>query len=112
MASSYGAFHIIFILSPLIICGWIVLAIGAYLARVLGILQSIALGLMAMLMLGVLKGSTIVSVIATAGLCVALIPLGVKIILDNPRPNTFTIVKWCLFLLGLVIILYFLGQAG
>ncbi|HEX6925544.1 MAG TPA: hypothetical protein VF167_08940 [Longimicrobiaceae bacterium] len=64
---SYGANHIVKTLNPAIMLGWIVLAIGAYRAGTLGLVRSVALGLMACLMMGVLKGSSIVSVIAAGG---------------------------------------------
>jgi hypothetical protein len=80
VADSYPAFHLFRVISFAIIPGWILLAVGAYRSRTLGPLRSVALGLMAALMSGVLKGSTTVSVVATTGLCVALVPLGVKVL--------------------------------
>ncbi|HZF39795.1 MAG TPA: hypothetical protein VE715_13290 [Blastocatellia bacterium] len=111
-AGSYGAFHIVSILTPLILFGWIALAIGAYLSRTLGLFRSIALGLMSALMIGVLKGSSLVSVVAIGGLCVALVPLGVKVLREGPKPSYRTILGWSVLMIGLVIILFFLGQAG
>jgi hypothetical protein len=58
MATTYGAFQPISVFTPAILVGWIVLAIGAYLSRVLPLWRAIALGLMSGLMIGVLKGST------------------------------------------------------
>ncbi|MBI2404297.1 MAG: hypothetical protein HYV20_16485 [Gemmatimonadetes bacterium] len=48
-----------------------------------------ALGLMAALMSGVLKGSTMASVAATTGLCVAPVPLGIQVLrrLDTDSPS-------------------------
>ncbi|QMU31474.1 hypothetical protein HUW48_07000 [Adhaeribacter radiodurans] len=112
VASSYGAYHIVSALSPFILFGWVVLAIGAYISGVLRIVPSLALGLMALLMIGVLKGSSATSVVATTGLCVAFIPLGLKVISNGPQPKLVTVVKWTVFLIVLLIILYFLGQAG
>ena len=57
VANSYGAFQVVSGLTAAILFGWIVLAIGAYLSGTLGLLRSIALGLMSALMIGVLKGS-------------------------------------------------------
>src|SRR5215510_1213055 len=112
VAGSYGAFHIVSALNPVIFFGWIALAIGAYLSGTLGLFRSIALGLMSALMIGVLKGSSLVSVIAISGLCVALAPLGVKVLREGPTPSYRTIFGWSVLIIGLVIALFFFGQAG
>jgi hypothetical protein len=112
VAGSYGAFHIVSMLNPVIFFGWIALAIGAYLSGTLGLFRSIALGLMSALMIGVLKGSSIVSVVAIGGLCVALLPLGIKVLREGPMPSYRTILGWSVLMIGLLAILFFLGQAG
>ena len=112
VADAYGAFHIVSVISPLIMFGWIILAIGAYLSGTLGLIRSVALGLMAMLMIGVLKGSSVVSVIATAGLCIALVPLGVKVLRAPPVPGYRVITIRLLFFICLLIFLFFFGQLG
>ncbi|WP_420150786.1 hypothetical protein [Spirosoma sp.] len=112
VADSYGAFHIVATLSAAILFGWIILAIGAYLYGVLNLLRSIALGTMSVLMLGVLKGSSLASVLATAGLCTALIPLGVQILRSGPAPGQRSIWSWSALMAGLIALMYFLGQAG
>jgi hypothetical protein len=112
VADSYGAFHIVATLSATIMFGWIVLAIGAYRSGTLGLIRSMALGMMSALMLGVLKGSSFVSVLATACLCVALIPLGVNVLRDGPAPGTQAMLGWLALILGLVTLMFFLGQAG
>ncbi|PSR57228.1 hypothetical protein AHMF7605_08695 [Adhaeribacter arboris] len=112
IASSYGAYHIVSGLSPFILLGWIVLAIGAYISGVLRLVPALALSLMTILMIGVLKGSSFTSVIATTGLVVALVPLGIKIISEGPKPVFKAIIKWTFLLLALILVLYFLGQAG
>ena len=112
VADYYGTFDIIATLSGAILSGWIVLAIGAYLSGTLGLLRSIALALMAAVMIGVLKGSTLVSVAATAGLCVALVPLGIKVLRQGPVPRFRAVFSWSLLIIGLVVVLYFFGQAG
>ncbi|MDB5241706.1 MAG: hypothetical protein JWP57_2331 [Spirosoma sp.] len=112
VADSYGAFHIVASLSAAILFGWTILAIGAYSSGTLNLLGSLALGLMSALMLGVLKGSSVVSVLATVGLCIALIPLGIKVLRDGPVPTTQSILGWSMLMLGLVTLMYFFGQAG
>jgi hypothetical protein len=112
VASSYGAFHIVSMLNACIFFGWIALAIGAYLSGVLGLPRAIAMGLMTALMIGVLKGSSIVSAIATGGLCVALAPLGIKVLLEGPMPRSRAVLGWSFLIIGLLVILFFLGQAG
>lgn len=112
IAASYGAFNIIATLNGAVMLGWIVLAIGAYLSGTLGLARSVALGLMAALMLGVLKGSSWVSVVVTAGLCMALVPLGVEVLKDGPAPSYKAAASWSLMMIVVVAIFYFLGQEG
>jgi hypothetical protein len=112
VGDSYGGFHIISTLNGAILLGWIALAIGAYLSGTLGLVRSIAFACMSALMLGVLKGSSVVSVIATVGLCVALIPLGFQVLKDGPVLSYKTIGSWILIVTAVVTLLFFLGQAG
>ncbi|GAB4016386.1 hypothetical protein [Spirosoma koreense] len=112
IADAYGAFHIVSTLSAAIMFGWVILAIGTYRSGVLGLVGSLGLGLMSALMLGVLKGASSVSVLATTGLCVALFPLGKQVLMDGPLPKSRTILSWSLLILGLVTLMYFFGQAG
>lgn len=112
VADSYGAFNIMATLNGTIMFGWLILAIGSYLSGTLGLFRSIGLGLMAALMLGVLKGTSFVSVVAAAGLCFALVPLGFKVLNGNPMPTFKTAAGWSFAIIVVVIILYFLGQAG
>ncbi|GHO48334.1 hypothetical protein [Ktedonospora formicarum] len=112
VADSYGTYHIFHAASPAIILGWVVLAIGAYSSRTMGWFRSVALGLTATLPLGILKGTTPFSVVATLGLCVALIPQGVQILCAGPRPQVRVIIRWLLFLIGLAITFFLIGEAG
>ena len=83
VSDSYRAFHVFRYLNGSIMLGWVILAIGAYRSGTLGPVRSVALGLMVMLPFGTLKGTEIRS-IAIAGLCVAMIPLGVAMLRDGP----------------------------
>lgn len=112
VADSYGAFHILSTLNGAILVGWVVLAIGAYLSGTLGLFRSIALACMSAMMLGVLKGSSIVSVIATLGLCIAFLPFGFRVLKDGPNKSRKTIAGWLLLITALIVCLFFLGQAG
>lgn len=112
IADTYGAYHIFHALSPAIFAGWIVLAIGAYRSGTLGVIRSVSLALMASLMMGVLKGSSPTSVVATAGLCVALVPLDIQVLRDGPMPRPRVLFGWCLLMIGLVVLFYFLGELG
>lgn len=112
VADSYGAFHIIAALSPLIFFGWVVLAIGTYLSGTLGLIRAIALGSMSALMMGVLKGSTWVSVIAVSGLCIALVPLGFKILSEKPTPSVGSFVIRFLLMIVFGALLLFIGRLG
>jgi hypothetical protein len=112
IADSYGAYHIVSSLSGAIMFGWLILAIGTYRSGVLTLVGSIGLGLMSALMLGVLKGASPVSVLATTGLCIALLPLGHRVLTSGPIPPPLTILGWIALMLGLAVLMYFFGQAG
>ena len=112
VAASYGAFHIVSALNGTILFGWILLAIGAYLSGTLGPIRSIALASMSALMMGVLKGSSPVSVIAATGLCIALVPLGVKVIWTNPLPTLRSAMGWLALVIVVIAALFILGQLG
>ncbi|MEU6553252.1 hypothetical protein ABZ915_23660 [Streptomyces sp. NPDC046915] len=112
VGETYGAFHVFSALNAAIMGGWILLAIGAYRSQELGPLRAAALALVSAMPLGVLKGTTAWSVAAAAGLCVALVPLGVNAWRTGPvaRP---TVMVGRLVLVGVVGTAMFLfGQAG
>jgi hypothetical protein len=112
VAASYGAFHVVSALNGAILFGWIILAIGAYLSGTCGLVRSIALGLMSALMIGVLKGSSAMSVIAVAGLCLALVPLGIDILTARPNPPIRTVMAWSSAVTALIAAFFVLGQLG
>jgi drug/metabolite transporter (DMT)-like permease len=89
-----------------------VLAIGAYLSGVLGLIRSLALGMMAALMIGVLKGTSTTSIVAGSGLCVALIPLGFTVLREPPAPRWQDYLLWFGLLAILLPVMFFLGQKG
>jgi len=97
-AVSFGAF-----------CGWMVLAIGAFLSGTLGLFRSISLALMSALMLGTLKGTTVTSIVATAGLCVALAPLGIRVLRYGSAPNLRTALLQGLAAIGVIALFFILG---
>lgn len=103
VSDSYRAFHIFRYLNADIMLGWLILAIGAYRSRTLGPARSIALGLMVMLPFGTLKGTEIRS-IAIAGLCVALVPLGVAMLRDGP-PLSRRARSWLIALILLNVVM-------
>jgi hypothetical protein len=112
VSAGYGAFHIFATLNLAILAGWIVLALGAWRTRVLGPVRAAALGLTAALPLGVLKGTTPLSLVALAGLCAGLMPLGLALLREGPRPSRKAVLRWVpltLVTLGLMVVL---GQAG
>jgi hypothetical protein len=112
VGASYGSFHVVSSLNAAILLGWILLAIGAYLSGTLGLIRSIALGLMSALMMGVLKGSSIVSVVSASGLCIAFVPLGFKVLRTPTAPSIGRLMLG--FALGLVLVagLFYIGQLG
>lgn len=90
VSESYQDLHLFSFLSFTIMFGWYVLAFATYRAKVLGVVGSIGLATMGLLPLGVLKGTEFVSIIGTAGLCVALVPAGIRALLESPRPSRKT----------------------
>ena len=112
IAITYGAFHIVSVLSAPLLFGWIILAIGTYLSGTMGMLRSICLATMSALMIGVLKGTSITSVVSTMGLCIAFVPLGVQVLRTGPKPSNKMILAWSVLIFVLITAFYFLGQAG
>ncbi|HYF63881.1 MAG TPA: hypothetical protein VD886_13760 [Herpetosiphonaceae bacterium] len=89
---SYRAFHVFRYLNGAIMMGWILLAIGAYRSGVLGRARALALGMMAMVPFGTLKGTEIRS-IGLIGLAIACIPLGIAILRQGP-PLSRRALRW------------------
>lgn len=87
VAAGYGELHLFSFLSFTIMIGWVVLAIAAWLAGELDKVRAVLLACMALVPLGVLKGTEVLSVVGTAGLCVALVPLGIRVISRQSRPS-------------------------
>jgi len=112
VADSYNAYHIMSALSVAIMAGWIVLAVGSWRAGVLGALPAIALAAMSALPLGVLKGTTPLSIVAVVGLAVALVPLGVRTLREGPPPPLRTLLSWSGAVLIAVAAMAFLGTLG
>ncbi|TMR94480.1 hypothetical protein [Nonomuraea basaltis] len=109
VAGTYGAFHVFKAVTICIMGGWIVLAVGAYRAKALGVARCVALALAAGLPLGVLKGSSDpISLVALAGLAVALVPLGVTVLKDGPAP------RWQAVALAVALVpaAFFIGMTG
>lgn len=112
MDRTYGAFHIFRIFNLAIMLGWMVLATGAYRSRVLPLYGAVALGLTSALPLGVLKGTTPFSIVAAAGLCTALVPLGFRLMRSGPVPPWQKVMFYCLLTAATGAIFYFVGQQG
>ncbi len=112
VAGSYGSFHVVSALNVCILFGWILLAIGAYLSCTLGLVRSIALASMSALMMGVLKGSSLMSLISAVGLCLALLPLGISLMLKPPRPSLITFLFWILLGASFITAAAYVGQLG
>jgi len=112
VADAYGGFNIIATLNGTILFGWLLLAAGAYLSKIFGLFRSISLAAMSLLMIGVLKGSSWVSVIAATGLCIAFIPMGIRVLKDGSAPGFKKLITQVLLVIVIIAILYFLGQQG
>ncbi|HUQ58333.1 hypothetical protein [Lentzea sp.] len=107
VAKGYGELHLFSFLSFTIMSGWFVLAIAAYLSGVLGRVRAVALATMGSLPLGVLKGTEVLSIVGTVGLCIALVPLGIHVIGQQPKPtrrNVLTAVPVALGLGALAVL--------
>jgi hypothetical protein len=103
------------VVSSLTLCvmfGWIVLALGCYLSRVLRLVPALALALMSGLMIGVLKGSTWASVVEVAGLVVALVPLGITFLRTAARPSRRAVLSAVPVVVAFVAASVVLGQLG
>lgn len=104
--AAWGAmvWHPFRMLAGAILTGWAVLAIGAYRSGALGLGRAIALGLMSVLALGTVKGTQVPqSVIATAGLCIAFVPMGVGMLLSGPRPSNRALCRLAVIVVCLVL---------
>jgi hypothetical protein len=112
VADSYGAYHIMSALSAAIMTGWTVLAVGAWRAKALGLPRALALAAMSALPLGVLKGTTPLSVIAVLGLAIALVPLGIRTLRDGPAPHIRALLGWSGAVLFAVAAMAILGTLG
>lgn len=87
VAKGYGDLHLFSFLSFTIMFGWFVLAFAAYRSGVLGPFRAVGVAAMGLLPLGVLKGTELLSIVGTAALCVALVPLGVQVLPKPTRRN-------------------------
>ncbi|MBN9746249.1 hypothetical protein DMP23_35080 [Amycolatopsis sp. A1MSW2902] len=96
VADAYGDLHLFSFLSFTIMFGWPLLAFAAYRAGVLGRVRAAALAAAMLMPLGVLKGTTPWSIVAAAGLCVALVPSGVQLLKQAERPDRRTFGLACL----------------
>ncbi|MFI6510608.1 hypothetical protein ACIBCT_23635 [Streptosporangium sp. NPDC050855] len=111
VAGSYAAWHVFRFPAVTIVTGWVVLAVGAYRSGVLGPVRSVALGAMWVLALGTLKGTEPQSLVALACLCVAFLPLGVRVLREGPGP-TGRILAWTALAVALTLVLVLFGPEG
>ncbi|MFE7399720.1 hypothetical protein [Streptomyces sp. NPDC057557] len=112
VSETYGAFQIFSALNLAILAGWLVLALGARRTRTLGPVRAFALALMAALPLGVLKGTTPLSLVALVGLTAALLPMGLGMLREGPRPSRAAVLRWVPLTLVTLVLMVLLGQAG
>ncbi|MFC4627007.1 hypothetical protein ACFO6V_02095 [Promicromonospora alba] len=112
VSATYGSFQIFSVLNVAILVGWIVLAIGAWRTRVLGLAAAVALALTSALPLGLLKGTTVLSLVALGGLAFALVPMGVRELLRRPRPRPAVVLRWTALAVLVLAAMFALGQAG
>jgi hypothetical protein len=103
VSDSYHAFHVVRYFNGMMVFGWILLAIGAYRSHTLGLIRSVALASMFFLPLGTLKGTRFESTFLILGLCIALIPLGIKVLRDGPPPSRKAILWAIALVVGQII---------
>ncbi|GAT70888.1 hypothetical protein PS9374_06576 [Planomonospora sphaerica] len=112
VSETYGAFQPLSFLNVAILAGWPVLAFGAWRAQVLGPVRALALASAAALPLGVLKGTTPLSLVALIGLAIAFVPYGFAVLTAHPRPSRAAVLRWAPITLAAVGLMVVLGQAG
>lgn len=103
VSDSYHAFHVVRYFNGMMMFGWILLAIGAYRSQTLGLIRSVALASMFFLPLGTLKGTRFESTFLILGLCIALVPLGIKVLRDGLPPSRKAILWAIALLVGQII---------
>lgn len=112
VADAYGAWHLMSVFSVAIMAGWIVLAVGAFRSRTLGWLRAAALAANALLPLGVLKGTTPMSIVAVLGLVIALVPLGIQVLREGTVPRPRALLGWIVGMVLLIAAMAFVGTLG
>lgn len=103
VSDSYQSFHIVRYLNGWMMAGWVLLAIGAYRSGTFGLIRSTALASMFFLPLGTLKGTRFESTFLILGLCIALVPLGIKVLRDGPSPSRTAIIWTTVFVAGQIV---------
>ncbi|RZQ60697.1 hypothetical protein EWH70_28515 [Amycolatopsis suaedae] len=117
VADYYGAWgamtwHPFRILGGATLAGWIVLAVGAWRSGVLRPLGAVSLALMSVHAFGTLKGTQVpVSILATGGLTVALVPVGVYLLRAGPGP-TRKAIGWIVVTASLLTLGALFGPRG
>ena len=87
VAATYGGYYVLSALSGAIMLGWVVLAVGARRAGVLGAWRARCLAAVSALPIGVLKGTTPLSIVAVSSLAIALVPLRLTVLREGPAPR-------------------------
>ena len=99
-------------LNGAILIGWVVLAVGAFLAKVMHPVRCLGLLAMAALMIGILKGTDVVSIVAVSGLALALVPQGVITLRKARRPERRSVIMSLSALVVVVPMMIIVGQLG
>lgn len=99
-------------LTGAIMAGWVVLAVGAFLTKIMHPVRCLGLLAMAALMIGILKGADVVSIVAVSGLALALVPHGVITLRTAPRPARRSVIVTVGVLALVVPLLITVGQLG
>lgn len=103
---SYQFFHVVRYFNGMMMVGWVLLAIGAYRAGVMGWFRSIALASMFFLPFGTLKGTRGETTFLILGLCIAFIPLGIKVLREGPRASRKALLWSLAFVVGQALFIW------
>ncbi|GAA4900146.1 hypothetical protein LX16_0629 [Stackebrandtia albiflava] len=112
MEQTYTDFQMYSTFNVACMAGWLVLALGAWRTRVFGPVPAVAMALMVGMPIGVLKGTTPWSLVYLAGLTVALLPLGVRVLREGPRPRAAVVSRWVGVAVATLALMTVIGQLG
>ncbi len=109
---AYSAFHIFRTANPAILFGWLILAYSVFISREMNPLCAFCIALAAGMPLGVLKGTTYFSIAGAAGLCLAFVPYGIKMLKQGERVSPLRVALGILAVCAVTALFAVVGQLG